>query len=264
MEKGVSFNTSFLLDYIKEEEKEIEKYIEERLNESYYEFTNDDDMHQKLLGYFLDFLAKLNISEQEDLQSYTNYYFRNINAVLRNNWNYDVNGLLTEEKSAYYRELADRITKIIWKSSSIPFNLKVYRGVSIQAFYSYNIYSLDELVHLKGRYILDSGFTSTSLIKAKCFYNKDVYTLTGKPNILIEYLIPKGSDDGVGLVSEQITYSKSLDEFLINSFSLFKVVDVEIDKANNTAFIRALLIPEKIWNYKDYSHNRREINTLKK
>lgn len=102
----------------------------------------------------------------------------------------------------------------------------------------------------------EEGFTSTSLIKEKSFYQRDVYTLTGKPNILIECFIPASSDDGIPLVMDDVSYSKGKCEFVINSSSLFKVIDVSVDELHQTASMKVLLIPEKVWNYQDYIRER--------
>ena len=171
---------------------------------------------------------------------------------LRNNWNYEVNGLLTKERKEEYLALAERMRTIFYKVASLEVGIKTYRGVSIEAFRSYQIHNLNELVYLKDKYLYEEGFTSTSLIKEKSFYQRDVYTLTGKPNILIECFIPVGSDDGIPLVMDDVSYSKGQCEFVINSSSLFKVIDVSVDEIHQTASMKVLLIPEKVWNYQDY------------
>ena len=114
-----------------------------------------------------------------------------------------------------------------------------------------------------GKYLYEEGFTSTSLIAEKSFCYTEVYTLTGKPNIQIEYLIPAGSDDGVALLDEALSYSPNQEEFLIKNSSLFKVLDVKVDSTNNVAFLQVMLIPERIWDYPDYEKEKQDIQTRK-
>ena len=258
MEKGVSRTTEYLLRYIEDEKEAIEQYIKENLDGFYYEFKTKEEIDKIFSSLVDEFLSRLSLEQEQNLKAYTGYQFRNINALLRNNWNYEVNGSLTEEIKQEYSLLAERIREILYYALSLPLSIKAFRGVSLPAFYDYHITTLNDLVYLKGKYLFEDGFTSTSLLKEKCFYGKDVYTLTGKPNILIEYFIPKDSDDGVFLTGE-ISYSEDLQEFLINSSSLFKVVDVLVDEKNNTAHLKVLLIPEKIWNYQDYKREREDL-----
>ena len=65
--------------------------------------------------------------------------------------------------------------------------------------------------------------------------------------IEIEYLIPENSCDGIPLINDDFSYSKSQNEYIINQFSLFKVIDILQDKENNTAHIKMMLIPKNIW-----------------
>ena len=256
MEKGMSAATEFVMNYIHNERNNIDFYVKKCLEQQYCEFTSEYQVEETLSLMLNNFLEQLNDEEKKQIRTYTGYQFKNINAILRNNWNYEVNGTLTLELQEEYLLLADAIRKIIYKAPFIPFDLKVYRGVSISAFRDYHITKLEDLIYLKNHYLFEDGFTSTSFIKEKCFYNKDIYTITGKPNILIEYLIPKGSDDGVPLLTEDISYSKELDEFLINSSSLFQVIDVQINEERQVAYLKVLLIPERIWNYQDYQKER--------
>ena len=264
MEKGTNFNVAYLLRYIGPEKvQELEIYTADMLTKNYISFASSKHVESFFNDNLENFIKKLSLEEQKTIRSYTGYHFREINAILRNNWNYDVNGKLTPEIQNEYRELSDNIRGILNKAPQISNGIKVYRGVSILAFQSYGIFSLDDLVYLQDKYLYEEGFTSTSLIAEKSFCYTEVYTLTGKPNIQIEYLIPAGSDDGVALLDEALSYSPNQEEFLIKNSSLFKVLDVKVDSTNNVAFLQVMLIPERIWNYPDYEKEKQDIQTLK-
>ncbi len=264
MEKGTNYNVEYLLRYIgKEKQVQLETFVQEMLSKKYQSFNASEDIINTLGSTVDDFISQLSSEEAKNLRSYTGYQFRNINAVLRNNWNYEVNGRLTDELKKEYNALAENIHQVLNKTTAIPTGIKTYRGVSIQAFQSYGIFSLNDLVYLEGKYLYEEGFTSTSLIKEKCFYYTDPFTLTGKPNILIEYLIPENSDDGIALLSDNLSYSTNQTEFLLRDSSLFKVISVSIDTTNNVAFMKLMLIPERIWNYPDYEFERNEMSLPK-
>lgn len=75
------------------------------------------------------FSHELTDIELMDLRSYTGYNFKNINAILRGNWNYEENGLLNQEVEAKYRSLARNIENIIDKFLKPDTNFVVFRGV---------------------------------------------------------------------------------------------------------------------------------------
>lgn len=233
------------------------------LTKNYITFASSGRLSTMFDAILENYIKNLSLEEQKTIRSYTGYHFREINAVLRNTWNYDVNGKLTPELQDEYRKLSDNIRNILNKAPEISTGIKTYRGVSILAFQSYDIFSLNDLVYLQGKYLYEEGFTSTSLIAEKSFYYANPYTLTGKPNIQIEYLIPAGSDDGIALLDESISYSPNQEEFLIKSSSLFKVLEVKVDSTNNVAFLQVMLIPERVWNYPDYEKEKQDIQTRK-
>ena len=111
------------------------------------------------------------------------------------------------------------------------------------------------MIYMKDQYYYASAFTSTSLLQEKCFYYEQS-SWSDKANILIEYYIPSGSDDGILLADEELSYSSKQWEFLINSSSLFKVIDVFVSEDKTYAKLKMLLIPEQIWNKRDYDMER--------
>ena len=102
--------------------------------------------------------------------------FKNINAILRGNWNYEENGLLNQEVEAKYRSLARNIENIIDKFLKPDTNFVVFRGVEANYFSKYGITSLNELASMKDKFIYEEGFTSTSILKDTSYFGKSLET----------------------------------------------------------------------------------------
>lgn len=247
MEKGKSFWTESVEGYLSNQKKaELEVFVEDVLSREFRQLQSRDEMIE-VLGAQLDkFLSSLSYEEMGTLKSYTGYEFRNINAIMRNNWNYEINGKLTEEKKVYYRDFGEKIIKIIRKFPMLDKDIKVYRGVGIRAFWDYGIHSLEDLEYLKGNTLYEGAFTSTAMVRETSFFVKEPEWVDNC-NIEIEYLLPRESQDGALIAIEGLSYSAEQNEFMINAGSLFKVVDVEVDKEDNRARIRAILYPKALW-----------------
>ena len=87
-----------------ETKEEINRYLIDSYKKDYIELKNEEqviDMFEEKINIFLDNLTE---SKVKDLRNYTGYNYRNINAVLRNNWNYEINGEISDEKVSYYKE----------------------------------------------------------------------------------------------------------------------------------------------------------------
>ena len=193
------------------------------------------------------FSHELTDIELMDLRSYTGYNFKNINAILRGNWNYEENGLLNQEVEAKYRSLARNIENIIDKFLKPDTNFVVFRGVEANYFSKCGITSLNELASMKDKFIYEEGFTSTSILKDTSYFGKSLET--GKNyNVEIKYLISSDSQDGALLMNSNFSYSPNQNEFLINAGSLSKVIDVNVDYENFTASLTVVLVPKKLWN----------------
>ena len=101
-------------------------------------------------------------------------------------------------------------------------------------------------------YYIEDGFTSTSLLRDSSFFNRELEW--HEPcNIEIQYFIPEECNDGIPLINNDLSYSKNQNEFLLNKNSVSKIFDCKIDKENNVAYLKAVFIPERIWN-KEYSN----------
>ncbi len=196
-------------------------------------------------------LEKLNppltIREAEDLRRYTGIEHKAINSVLRGYWNYDELGRKTPEKEAEVRESADRISEIIKKTPKLHSHLKTYRGTNLDNFRGYGVENLEDLKNLDGQFFFEPGFTSTSLSREDSFFDREFEdTYRKKADIEIEYLIPSGSQDGVALVDDQLSYSKNQKEYLIDKGSLCRIMEVET--SGETAKIVMTLIPKEFSN----------------
>jgi len=263
MEKGKHTSVEYILKYMDFDTKEyMESYILEYINKEYYHFSSIEEVYSVFGDFYDKYLEKLSYIEMENIKSYTGYQFRNINALLRNNWTYEVNGILDKDMEALFSNMSIIINQALGKVDSLPVNMKTYRGVDLSSFSAYHIQKIEDLMFLKGNYLYESGFTSTSIIRETSFYY--VPSEWGKKaNIEIEYLIPEGSDDGVLLSSENLTCSSVQNEYLIRSSSLFKVIDVNIDSIRQVAKLLVMLVPEKVWNPVDYAREKTEIGKSK-
>ena len=237
-----------ILKYIGNEQlSEINAFASEVNKREFMDFSSLEEVKAFFIDYLADFYNNNSISDIDNIRAYTGIAFRRFNSVLRGTWNYDTNGLLTDDAKVEYLNLANKLSECIERSSTLPTNIKTYRGVSLERFKDYGITSLEDLNSLENKYYYDSGFTSTSLVRDKSFFNRELenHELC---NIEIEYLIPEEANDGIPLIDDNLSYSKVQNEYLINKGSLSKIIDVKISPDGNLAYIKAVLIPQKMWN----------------
>jgi len=203
-----------------------------------------------------EFLSALTEDDLMYLRSYTGYNFRNINAILRGNWSYEKNGVLTEQKMEEFKKMANIIGKLLNKFNMPKIDFMTFRGTTLGSFSSYGINELSQLENLSGKFLYEQGFTSTSMLEDTCYFKKKLETGENY-NIEIRYLIPSESDDGALLIDYNTSYSINQNEFLLNKGSLSKVLDVKVNKDNDTAVLTVMLVPEKIYDIdKNVSKNR--------
>ncbi len=259
MEKGYSYTTAYLLkDYIGGEKlDEVNDYVAKKMQEGFVTFGE----RQPALETFYNYINFINESFSDDekytISRYSGLPFRRVNSVLRGQWDYEKNGILTEEIKKESLELAEGIRKALLKAPKVPFNVKAYRGVNINAFYGYQITCLEELPLLKGKYLYEQAFTSTTLLKENSFFYKQ--SEWGPTcNVEIECLIPEESDDGLLLANDEFSVSPAQVEFVINSSSLFQVIDVVLSEDKQTAKMVVMLVPQRVWNPIDYEMEHQE------
>jgi hypothetical protein len=161
--------------------------------------------------------------------------------------------MLTPDKKEEFRKLADSVRKLLDRFNMPKIDFMTFRGTTIDAFSSYGISQLFQLENLKGKFLYDQGFTSTSILEDSCYYGKTLDD--GRHcNVEIRYLIPSESNEGALLIDNNMSYAVGQNEFLLNSGSLTKVIDVKIDNNTNTAILTTVLIPKKIYDM-DYNRN---------
>lgn len=230
----------------KETMSNVELFINDVLLRNYITFTSEEEIDNLFNSYMAGFISNHSYDEIEKIRYYTGVDFNNINSILRGTWNYDKNGILTEEKKEESLRLADSLDNIMGTMPTLPTNIKTYRGVSLASFKDYGISSLSELTKLIGQYYFESGFTSTSLLRNKSFFNRKL-EWHDDCNIEIEYLIPEECNDGLPLITDDLSYSKVQSKFLINKDSLSKVIDVIVSEDEKMAYLKVVFIPKKIW-----------------
>ena len=263
MEKGLSNLTKNLFRYLEPgKEEEMDIYISDVMDREYLSLESDEEVSQVFGEMAADFTMGLTYKEALSLRSYTGFSHKEINALLRDKWNYEQHGLLTDEKRREYSQIGEDVEKVVFKFPPLDRNIKVYRGVTLAQFRDYGINSLDELTAMQGKYFYDSGFTSTSLVRKSSLYNTEAFQI-GKRNIEIEYLIPEECHDGALLLDEYTSHYKAENEYIINSGSLIRILSVDIDKQNNTAFLRAILVPKKVWDPRAVRHLEEESKKTK-
>ena len=243
-----------ILKYIGNEKlSEINVFASEVNKREFIEFSSLEEVKAFFIDYLAEFYNNNSINDIDTIRAYTGIAFRRFNSVLRGTWNYDTNGLLTDDAKVEYLNLANKLSECIERSSTLPTNIKTYRGVSLDSFKDYGISSLEDLKSLVNKYYYESGFTSTSLVRDKSFFNRELENHEFC-NIEIEYLIPEEANDGIPLIDDNLSYSKVQNEYLINKGSLSKIIDVKISPDGKLAYMKAVLIPQKMWNI-TYNNN---------
>lgn len=242
---------NYVFKYMGDENKNnLEEYISKTLTREYTDFTEIDIMN---------ITPELSEEEKIILRDYISYESAHINATLRHTWNYEANGNI--ENKTRYEEKGKKLVDLISKKPTNTGNKKVYRGIDINYFKQFGISSLEELFNLKNNYILDEGVVSTSVKEESCFYKRNLGPNTNY-NIKVIYYLPEEFNDGIFLGSKDLKlYEESEDEYLINKYNLGYVFDVEINNQEQTAQLKVMMIPKKV--YDDYYKNQEEINKSK-
>ena len=239
---------NLILKYIGiDKQTELDTFVNDVSKRNFVEFSSLEEVSAFFIDYLAGFYNNNSRSDIDNIRAYTGIAFRRFNSVLRGIWNYDTNGPLTDEMKSKYLDYADNLSECIEKSPTLSSNIKTYRGVSLDSFKGYGISSLEDLKSLENKYYYESSFTSTSLVRDKSFFNRELenHELC---NIEIEYLIPEEANDGIPLINDDLSYSKVQSEYLINKSSLSKIIDVKVSSDGKLAYIKAVLIPQKMWN----------------
>ena len=245
---GTNKTVEQTLRYMTPDDREnLEYFCASKLSED-YQILDNESKRQALLEE-----ATLTQDEKETLLNYSGFNYKHINAALRNNWNYELNGNSANQEE--YRKIGFSIVELIrQKKTGLKENIITYRGVDLSYFKDYGITSLDELQSLEGNFLLDSGLVSTSLEEKTSYFKKE-NDLGLNYNIKIEYMVPQEFKDGIYLTGNA-SYNPEQQEFLINASNLSKVNSVTINP-DNTAVIKTTLIPKEIYD-SYYRENKKQ------
>ena len=243
---------NYILKYMDQETHDyMTEYLKEVAKREYKSFQNEGELNEFFEEYMQKVYSSFSSSEIDNLRYYTGIAFNDINSLLRGMWSYERSGALTEERKNEIYDTIKKMDSAITKlPDSLPGNIKAYRGLTLASFRDFGIYSLEDLVNLKDQYYYEDGFTSTSLIRENSFFNREL-DWHDECNIEIEYSIPEESSDGIPLINDELSYSNVQSEFLLNRGTLVKIKEVTIKDKN--AYIKAILVPKKVWN-KEYKN----------
>lgn len=227
-------------------------FLDEKSEATYANLNTAEEAVDFFDDYLEEFL-KNHPYDNDGIHAYTGLSFGAMNSIARGYWDYNQLGPKTPEKVESARRASEMLYKTILESPELPADLTVYRGINLEGFRDYNFESpndLGQLEALKGQLFYESGFTSTSVVREKSFFNQQLDdTYRRACNIEVEIHVPKGSHDGVPVHldyrnTEEFTRRT---EFIINSGSLFRIKDVDVDNDANTAHVVMELIPKSVW-----------------
>ena len=243
LNKGESDTVRTLFKFITQERKnDMDEYVLTCLSHGFQRFSSPMEIDMAISGP-----GYLTYDEASYIREYSGYNFKHLNQALRGKWNYEDNGDIS--RMDRFLNTATKIKKIIEKHPTTGENFVAYRGVNLHYFKDYGIDTIDDLASMEGKFLLDKGFVSTSLLENNCFYKKE-NELGFDYNIKIEYLIPEDFKDGMYIgTNPNLTYSPMQYEYLINAHNMAKVARVRIGE-DNTATLTAVMVPKHI--YDDY------------
>lgn len=232
----LSINVKDIFRWIDDKHKKnIDEFMIDSLSKEYYEVEDNDFIN-----------GNINYDDSFFLREYSGFNYKHINNALRGKWNYEENGHI-DNKERFIKD-GERVFDIIENNPSYSTqDFRVYRGVTLSYFREYGINSLDDLIRMKGQFMYDQAFVSTSIKEKDSFFKKD-NNLGLNYNVMITYLISKEFDDGIFLYGDR-TYTGYEKEYLINKGNISKVVSVNINE-DGTANLTAVMIPKRV--YDDY------------
>lgn len=241
--KGVSDNVRKTFKFIDDAKREdIDEYVLTCLSHDYHRFSSPIEAEM-----FLNRPGYLTYDEVSHIREYSGYNFKHLNQALRGKWNYEENG--DYSRLDKFLNNATKIKKIIEKYPTAGESFVAYRGVNLFYFKDYGIDSMEDLSAMEGKFLLDRGFVSTSVLERNCFFKKE-NDFGFDFNIKIEYLIGEDFRDGMYIGNNpNLSYSPEQYEFLINAHNIAKVVKVNVGE-DNTAKLTAVVVPKSI--YDDY------------
>jgi len=217
----------------------------------YYQFNSADEFQNFQAEYTTELNNQLDSAAQSTLKQYSGFNYKIINQVSRGYWDYETLGIKTPEKVAQTKQTIAQLSQAIQSAPAINFNFVTYRGTSLSNFRDYNVNSIADLQNLQGQFFLDEGFCSTSFMPETSFAHRDQFDDPQREtcNVAIEYLIPQNCHEGVGLLSERVSYNPEQHEYLINRDNLSYVSQVNISDDGKSAQLQMMLIPREIYDH---------------
>lgn len=226
----------------------VEAFINSALQSEYQEFAPNHDFEEFATNYAEAVEDVLDSSDQAALKSYSGLGYKAINQVARGFWDYDTLGRQTPEKLEAARESIAQVSHAITSAPAIGVNFATFRGTNLDSFRDYGVNSVADLANLENQLFLDTGFCSTSFIADHSFAGRTFDDPLRKScNITIKYLVPAGSHEGVGLLTDRLSYSPNQNEYLINRDNLSYISKVAISKDQSSAELEMALIPREIY-----------------
>lgn len=241
--------------------KKINEYVNNYSKRDFKTFDNMQDIYSSFQMFTKEFYSMVNEDEILEIRLYTGFIiYKELNNFLRDKWSYWDNGPLDDEKRKKYTERNMHLQKIFSNLPNLPVDLITYRGTDLKAFKSYGIEKIEDLKNLVGSFIFDNGFTSTSFLRDKSFFGRNLNS--SLYNVEITYYIPKEENEGLPLIDYNLAYDNNEAEFLLESGNLSKVLDVEIK--DNKAFMKVAFIPRKIYGAFDIELKNKQNNSVRK
>lgn len=249
----LSSNVKDVFRWINDEHKNnIIEFIRDGMTKGYYQVEDNDFVN-----------GDINYEDCSFLREYSGFNYKHINNALRGIWNYEENGHI-KNKDEFIND-GRRVFDIIENNPSyVDKDFRVYRGVTLSYFDEYKLNEdktkkneIKDLVKMKGQFMYDSAFVSTSINLKDSFFKKE-NELGLNYNVLINYLMPADFDDGIFLTGD-MSYSNGQKEYLINKGNLSYVTDVKINE-DGTAYITAIMVPKKVYD-PGYDNYRNELKS---
>lgn len=165
-------------------------------------FKSFDDFENFIgMDNLFNFENSISINEAKSIEFYSHTGDRQINNMLRNE-------IINENMKDDIQNLDNVISRF-----DIPGDISLYRGSNLD--FLYKKFNTNKLGEILGKFYIDKGYTSTSIILDNAFLNKDA---------VFEIKLPGGKGRGAFISS----FSRHFDEleFLLKRNTKFKIVDI--------------------------------------
>lgn len=227
----------------------VAEFLRDALAKDYQEFSANTPEYDQFTNSYAELLdSTLDYPTKSAIHEYSGNGYKAMNQVARGFWDYEVLGKKTPEAFAHAQALNEKLHSTILSAPSPDIDFVTYRGTDLNTFRGYNANSISELKNLQNQFFLETGFCSTSLLQNQSFTNTNFDADMHKNhNIEIKYLIPKDSQECIGLLTHDLSQYPDENEFLINQDSLSYISKVEVAPDQSSAKLEMTLIPRHIY-----------------